>query len=125
MVGAGISGALVAEALTDAGMEVLVVDRRGIAQGSTSASTALLQYELDTPLTRLSRSFAFEKAARIWQRSRLAVDALAERTKALGIEAGMDARSSLYLQGTVLGARQLQAEAAARRRIGLAADYLE
>ena len=54
VVGAGISGAMAAEQLTDAGLSVIVLDRRGAVRGSTLASTALLQYEIDTPLTKLA-----------------------------------------------------------------------
>src|SRR6188508_1267024 len=44
IVGAGISGALLAESLTEAGLSVVIVDRRSPLAGSTSASTALLQH---------------------------------------------------------------------------------
>jgi ribulose 1,5-bisphosphate synthetase/thiazole synthase len=50
VVGTGISGALVADALLNAGYSVTAVDRRNILSGSTTASTALLQFEIDTPL---------------------------------------------------------------------------
>ena len=50
VVGAGITGALIADALTTAGLEVVVIDKRGLAQGSTAAATALVQYEIDAPL---------------------------------------------------------------------------
>lgn len=43
VVGAGISGAIIAEALSDAGLDVIIADRRGAVKGSTMASTALLQ----------------------------------------------------------------------------------
>jgi glycine/D-amino acid oxidase-like deaminating enzyme len=42
IVGAGISGALIAYALASEGYRVAVVDRRGPVMGSTPASTALL-----------------------------------------------------------------------------------
>lgn len=45
VIGAGISGAIIAEALSDAGLDVIIADRRGAVQGSTPASTALLPYE--------------------------------------------------------------------------------
>jgi ribulose 1,5-bisphosphate synthetase/thiazole synthase len=48
IVGAGVSGALIAEGLsTD--HRVVIVDRRGAVKGSTAASTALVEYEIDTP----------------------------------------------------------------------------
>jgi NADPH-dependent 2,4-dienoyl-CoA reductase/sulfur reductase-like enzyme len=53
VLGAGITGALCAYHLAKAGMDVAVLDKRDVASGSTSASTAMLQYEIDTPLTGL------------------------------------------------------------------------
>jgi len=50
IMGAGISGALVRYYLVNAGIQCTTIDARTIGLGSTSASTALLQYELDDPL---------------------------------------------------------------------------
>ncbi len=53
IIGAGITGALVAWYLTQAGMKCVVVDKRHVATGSTAASTSLIQYEIDVPLHQL------------------------------------------------------------------------
>jgi len=53
VVGAGITGALIADRLSGTGLDVCVIDRREAAWGSTSASTGLLQYEIDTELQEL------------------------------------------------------------------------
>jgi glycine/D-amino acid oxidase-like deaminating enzyme len=124
VVGAGISGILVADALSDAGLDVALVDRRGAIRGSTPASTALLQYELDTPLSLLARRIGRGKAERIWRRSKLAVDALRERTLRLGIDADIEDRQSLYLSGDVLDADGLREEAEARRQAGFETCFL-
>ena len=124
IVGAGISGALLAESLSAASLGVVVVDRRGPLAGSTSASTALLQHELDTPLIHLRRSLGQEMAARVWLRSRLVVTALHERTARLGIDADVTPRDALYLAGDRLDAAGLAAEAKARRSIGLEVELL-
>ncbi len=124
IVGAGISGALLAESLTDAGLDVVIVDRRRPLAGSTSASTALLQHELDTPLIELRRSLGDKAADSAWRRSRLVVSALADRTARLGIAAEMTARDALYLAGDKLDARGLAREAVARRSIGLEVELL-
>src|SRR5437763_1562512 len=55
IIGAGISGALVAWHLTKAGIPCVVVDKRHVGMGSTAASTSLLQYEIDTPLVTLKK----------------------------------------------------------------------
>ncbi|TGV64826.1 FAD-binding oxidoreductase, partial [Mesorhizobium sp. M00.F.Ca.ET.158.01.1.1] len=54
IVGMGISGAMMAKALTRDGHSVVCIDRRGPLKGSTAATTALVQFEIDQPLTRLS-----------------------------------------------------------------------
>jgi glycine/D-amino acid oxidase-like deaminating enzyme len=64
VIGAGITGAMIAEALAAAGREVVVVDKRGPANGSTAASTALVQYAIDTPLTQLARKIGKQSAVR-------------------------------------------------------------
>jgi glycine/D-amino acid oxidase-like deaminating enzyme len=118
VVGTGVSGALVAEALTDEGLGVIVVDRRAPLAGATSASTALLQYDLDTPLSRLQRRVGWESAARIWRRSYLALHGLVERASLIGVHADFERRDALYLSGTDLDPRALAGEAALRRRAG-------
>jgi glycine/D-amino acid oxidase-like deaminating enzyme len=123
VVGAGISGALVAEAMSR-DCKVLIVDRRGIAKGSTAASTALVEYEIDTPLILLGKKIGASKAGRAWRRSHLALTALGERTAALGIDADIATRETLYLAGNVLDPAGLKREAAARLRIGLETAYL-
>ena len=124
VVGAGISGAIIAESLSDAGLQTVIVDRRGPVRGSTPASTALLQYEIDMPLSHLSERIGLDRAERLWRRSRLAVDALRERTRVLGIKAGEATRDSLYLSGNVLDAEGLAREADARRRAGFEVSFL-
>jgi glycine/D-amino acid oxidase-like deaminating enzyme len=125
VVGAGVSGALIAEALSDAGLKTVIVDRRGPAEGSTAASTAMLQYELDTPLTLMAERIGREKAERIWRRSRQSVDALRERTERLGLAVDGATRCSIYLDGNVLDAGGLALEADARRRAGFEVELLK
>lgn len=126
VVGAGISGALMAQALAESGLRTLIVDRRRKAiLGSTAASTALLQFELDVPLHKLARSMGTRKSVRIWQASREAVNELRTRTSRLGIEANLRSRPSLYLAGNVLDARGLKREVSFRQQAGLPSEFLD
>jgi glycine/D-amino acid oxidase-like deaminating enzyme len=126
IVGAGISGSMIAQSLCELGMRPLILDRRRQALlGSTAASTALLQFELDTPLTHLMKSIGRRPAEKVWLASRDAVNELRTRTHRLGIAAHFETRPSLYLAGNVLDARGLQHEVRARQRIGLASEYLD
>ena len=126
IVGAGISGAMLGQSLARAGLRPLILDRRREALlGSTAASTALLQFELDTPLIKLIAAVGRAKAQRVWLASRDAVNELRTRTHRLGITAQMKSRPSLYLAGNVLDAAGLRHELKARQRIGLASEYLD
>ena len=124
IIGAGISGAMIADALTEAGLDVAIIDRRGPLDGSTSATTALIQHELDKPLVELTQAIGRERAERMWSRSSLAVSSLRDRARVLGIEAECQDRDTLYLDGNVLSAARLQDEADARRAIGLETRWL-
>ena len=124
VVGAGISGALVAHALTRQGHRVTVVDRRGAVQGSTLASTALLQFEIDLPLSHLARKIGKRPAERAWLRSKRALDHLGALIRTERIHAGLSSKPSLYLAGSILDADGLRREDRARSRIGLPSEYL-
>jgi glycine/D-amino acid oxidase-like deaminating enzyme len=124
VIGAGITGAMVADALRDSGLRVVVVDRRGPAKGSSTASTALVQYEIDLPLTKLARKIGKRDAERAWRRSRLAVDAIMARLRELEVP-DTATRDSLYLAGDMLDRDALMREHDARRAAGLASTFLE
>lgn len=125
VVGAGISGALVAEALTAQGRRIAILDRRQPARGSTAASTAMIQHEIDIPLTDLQQQRGARVANAAWRRSVRAVDDLRALVEAHGISCAMQQKPALYLAGDEMDAADLQTEAAARRRIGIAAEFLD
>jgi glycine/D-amino acid oxidase-like deaminating enzyme len=125
VIGAGITGALMAEGLTDAGFSVVILDRRIPLTGSTLATTALLQSEIDEPLTKLSRKIGFDKAMRAWRRSKLGLDSLTEKTQLLGISCDLRHELSLYTAGNVLDPDALKKEQNALRQIGFASDFLD
>ena len=124
VVGAGISGALVAEAATAIGLATVVLDRRAPAHGSTAASTALLQFEIDTPLIHLTEELGADRASRAWLRSFRAVADLAHLVQRLRISCAFRPRRALYLAGNELDATELAAECRQRRAIGLPSEFL-
>jgi glycine/D-amino acid oxidase-like deaminating enzyme len=124
VVGSGITGALVAEALSRRGFATVVVDRRKPGYGSTAASTSLMQFEIDMPLVHLADRIGFNRASRVWQRSFCAVHDLQRLVTELGIRCDFRPRRALYLNGTILGPRELAEEGRQRRAIGLPSVFL-
>jgi glycine/D-amino acid oxidase-like deaminating enzyme len=117
IMGAGITGAMIGDALADAGLDIVMVDYRPPTKGATTASTALVQYEIDTPLIELTRKIGKTDAVRAWRRSRLAVTSLSAHLRTLGIEA--QSRNALYLAGNKLNAAELRQEAEMRIQAGI------
>lgn len=124
IVGAGITGAFMADTLSRHYGNVVVLDRRAPATGSTHASTAMLQYEIDTPLSKLADQIGYAAAARSWQCSYRATQQLIRLISQEGIRCGLGRRHSLYLAAGEMGWRGMQREAHVRNRAGLECKYL-
>lgn len=125
VVGAGISGALLAETLTRAGKRVLILDRRAPVRGSTPASTAMIQHEIDVPLIDLQAERGWAAADAAWQRSVRAVNELLALVADLGLDCHMARKPALYLSGDQMDADALMKETKARQKIGISAEYLD
>jgi len=97
IIGAGITSALVADALIATGKRIVVLDSRDIAQGSTAASTALLQYEIDTHLVELTGLLGADAAMRAYLACAASFPLLEQRFPELLPLAGFERRESLYL----------------------------
>lgn len=125
IVGGGITGALAAEHLTARGLEVVLVDREREGFGSTAASTAMLQWEIDLPLRRLTELYGFETAADVYRRSFKAVEGLRERIAQLALGCAFFARDTVYLAAGEVGPRELRDEWSLREKAGLPGTLLD
>jgi len=124
IVGAGVSGAFMAHELSR-DMSIAVIDRRGPIRGSTLASTAMLQWELDLPLIALADQIGAAKAVRVYKRSHAAVAELVALVRRERIACGLKAKSSLYLAGDVHGWRALRQETSRRADLGFDSVFLD
>lgn len=124
VIGAGITGALIAYHLVEAGADVVVLDRRDVGGGSTSASTALLQYEVDVPLHQLIDKVGREHAVRSYHLCLEAIYKLENLAIALGEDVGFERKRSLYLASVADDLTELEREYAVRREVGIALDWL-
>jgi glycine/D-amino acid oxidase-like deaminating enzyme len=118
VVGAGITGALVAHRLSEAGIDCAVIDRRDLGQGSTCASTALLQYDIDVPLVELREQIGPERAARAYNAGVEAIDALSTLCRDIP-DAAFERRPSLYFTSDSDDTDFLRSELDARAAAGL------
>jgi len=125
VIGAGITGALVSNALTEAGLSVIVVDRRHPGHGSTSATTALLQYELDVSLSELTSRVGHEQALDAYHATADGVEAVARICESLDTPVGFCRRPTLYFASLARDAKALRNECSARQRAHLPCELLD
>jgi glycine/D-amino acid oxidase-like deaminating enzyme len=116
ILGGGISGALIADRLTAAGVDAIVIDAREIGWGATAGSTALLQYDLDRSLTDLARVRGEAAAVRCYHACVSALDELDRTIASLGTEVGYRRQRVLYLASRETDVRKFQQEAALRHQ---------
>jgi glycine/D-amino acid oxidase-like deaminating enzyme len=122
---AGITGSLAAQHLAARGVDVVVVDREQPGLGSTAASTAMLQWEIDCTLGELTNFYGFDRAETLYQRSAGAVQGLSDLVGSLGIDCSFRPRSTLYLSAGEVGPAALRDEHLLRRRAGLPGVLLD
>jgi glycine/D-amino acid oxidase-like deaminating enzyme len=123
VLGGGITGAVIARQLAADGHAVIVLEQRDIAWGSTAASTALLQYEIDTPMTDLVRRYGEDQARLAYQACAEAIPVLQSWCRELRDGAFAPAQS-LYYASSIFHVSGIKDEFALRKRHGFDVSLL-
>ncbi|WP_433812523.1 NAD(P)/FAD-dependent oxidoreductase [Flavobacterium johnsoniae] len=96
IIGGGITGALMAYKLITQGKKIVLVDRRDVANGSTAASTALLQYEIDVPLHELIKLRGEQCAVESYRNGKKAIFDLRNIIDTVESDCGFEFKKSIY-----------------------------
>lgn len=123
IIGGGVSGAICAYFLSMSGMKVVVVDKREIGMGSSSANTGLLQFCSDKTLTSCINSFGVEKAVRFYELCANAIGQLEEIVSRLDIDTEFKLRNSFYFASSEEDREQLLMEHENLLKYGFSAEY--
>lgn len=125
VVGCGITGALTAHALMEAGYEVTMIDRRDVAQGSSSATTSMLQYEIDVQLKDLADMIGEDAAATCYKAGISAIKRMEELVEETNIDCGFEKKNSLYVAHNRRRAKDLKKEFEIRDKHNLGVSWLD
>lgn len=125
IIGGGITGTLVAVHLAEAGVKTLLIDKRDIGTSSTSASTALLQYEIDVPLRELIKKVCPVAATRSYQLCRESIGKLERLAERLKINWGFERKPSLFLARHQRDIPELREEFQLRRKLGIELEFFD
>ena len=124
VLGGGTTAALIAGELASHGFAVPILEQPATPRGPTAASTALLQYEIDTHLVDLAKRHGEADAALAYRACADAIDQLHAVASAWR-DVGFARNASLYYASRRRDVRALEKEHAARRRHGLEVELLD
>lgn len=124
IVGSGITGSLIAHQCVSEGYHTILVDRLEAAHGSTSATTSMLQYEIDIPLFKLSEMIGREAAEKCYWHCHDAIDRIQDLCVLLKNK-DFKKKKSLYFAAYKKDVAWLKKEFEARKMAGFEVKWLE
>ncbi|HET8804607.1 MAG TPA: FAD-dependent oxidoreductase [Aequorivita sp.] len=124
IIGAGITGALIAFKLINEGKKVIMVDSRDICNGSTAASTSMLQYEIDAPLHKLIDQVGLTCAVSSYQNCEKAIKDLKKIIVEVGSHCDFEYKKSVYFASSKKDIPFLKKEFEARQEHGFNVKWL-
>lgn len=124
IIGGGITGALIADELAGHGHEVALIEQRDVGWGSSSASTALLQYEIDTHMVDLAKRLGEQDAVLAYSKCAEAIELLQDKARDIR-DVDFAWMDSLYYASKHRHAKALREEFALRLRHGFQVELLE
>ncbi|MBW7676746.1 NAD(P)/FAD-dependent oxidoreductase [Chryseobacterium chendengshani] len=124
IIGGGITGSLIAHQMIKDGYQTILVDKREICNGSTSATTSMLQYEIDTPLYKLKEMIGEEGALESYKACSKAIDDIEKLVKEIKSRSGFKRKQSLYFATKKKDSLWLEKEYEARKKAGFEVSWL-
>ncbi|QBJ88335.1 FAD-binding oxidoreductase [Chryseobacterium gleum] len=124
IVGGGITGSLIAHQMIEDGYDTILIDKREICNGSTSATTSMLQYEIDVPLYELIEQIGEKGAVLSYNVCSDAIDIIEKLAKLIRSDAGFKRKKSLYYASKKKDVAWLKKEFEARKNAGFEVKWL-
>lgn len=124
IVGGGITGSLIAHQMIEDGYDTILIDKREICNGSTSATTSMLQYEIDVPLYELIEQIGEKGAVLSYNACSDAIDIIEKLAKLIRSDAGFKRKKSLYYASKKKDVAWLKKEFEARKNAGFEVEWL-
>lgn len=125
IIGGGITGSLIAHQMISDGYKTILIDKREICNGSTSATSSMLQYEIDVPLYELIKKIGKKGAVASYKACSDSIDKLEKLTDEIKSDSGFKRKKSLYFASKKKDAVWLKKEYEARKNAGFKVKWLE
>lgn len=113
-----------AHQFSSAGHRTIVIDKRDIGFGSTSATTAMIQYEIDKPLYKLAEVVGREAAVDSYLEGISAIGKLKALIESLSLDCGFKTQRSLHIARYQKDVPGLRKEFEYRNEVGIDVEWL-
>jgi glycine/D-amino acid oxidase-like deaminating enzyme len=124
VIGGGITGALMAFMLSGEGYNTVLIDKNDVCLGSTAATTAILQYELDEPLHSLIDKVGEDAAVDTYRCGVTMINWLNDLVHSMGFDCGFEMKNSVYFARKEEDVDWLHKEFDCRRKYGLGVSWI-
>lgn len=124
IIGGGITGSLIAHQMIKDGYNTILIDKRELCNGSTSATTSMLQYEIDIPLYELIEKIGKKGAVESYKACSEAIDNIEKLVRKIHSGAGFKRKKSLYFASKKKDIEWLKKEYEARKKAGFEVQWL-
>lgn len=125
IIGGGITGSLIAHQMVIDGYKTILIDKRELCNGSTSATTSMLQYEIDVPLYELIEKIGKKGAVASYKACSDSIDTIEKLSKEIKSNSGFKRKKSLYFASKKKDVEWLKKEFEARKEVGFKVKWLE
>lgn len=125
IIGGGITGAITAYYLAKEGVNVVLIEKNIIGYGSTSATTALLEYSVDIDLNKLEKMIGINNAKRSYELCLDAITDIENIDKEIGKKSDFRKKDSLYFSTKIMQRGSMIKEYEIRKKHGFDVNFIE
>lgn len=125
IIGGGITGAICSYYLSEAGINSVIVDKNIIGYGSTSASTSILQYEIDNNILGLKGFVGISKAVEAFKLCHKAVYDMKDIIDKLDDKCDFQLKECFYYSNKCKDIEKLKEEFDLRKQHGFNVEFID
>lgn len=124
VIGGGVTGSIVGYSMNKAGIDCVILEKERIAYGSTSITTSLLQYELDSNARELEQYTSLDKVIQSYKLGLKALEEVDNFIKTYGNTCQYEKRDTLLYTNRQTAIAEMKEEYQIRKNAGLPVDLI-
>lgn len=124
IVGGGVTGAILGYYFSKANIHAVILEKERIAHGSTSITTSLLQYELDSNARELEEYTTLDNVITSYKLGLKALDEIEEFIKEYGNKCKYEKKDTLLYTSKECEVKEMKEEYEIRKNAGIDVKYI-